>query len=224
MCVSDLRLWECRGRGKDENVEVNRKTGCLLMNCLSEKLSFSSHCQNLVKYAFDFSFISWNMKCYQHIFFSARYSTYLPFVEWLKLKLSRYITRVIFPTFSDQNWTFSIKMLSDLWTYLLWCLSGTDFPPDHCKQLQRSNKTGNLVPVSGRSIKHLSFLSSAYLHDCIFFSFAGQSLSSISVVLASLHVFLGFQISVTHLGLALFQTEWVKWMQIFQLIHFQYIS
>lgn len=69
-------------------------------------------------------------------------------------------------------------MLSDLWQYLVQCLSGTGFPPDHLQQLQRSNKTGSLIPVSGRSTQHLSFLSSAYLHMTgLFFSYAGQRVS-----------------------------------------------
>lgn len=48
-----LLLTGGRGHGEDEKVEVKREvkteTGCLLMNCLLENLSFSSHCQNLVK-------------------------------------------------------------------------------------------------------------------------------------------------------------------------------
>lgn len=131
----------------------------------------------------------------------------LPFVEWLKLKASPCMTRVTFLTVSNHIWTSSTKLLSDLWQYLLWCLLGTDFPPDHRQQLQRSNETSNLIPVSGRPMQHLSFLSAAYLHMAAhFFLFCwSKSLSSISAMLASLRVLLDCQIAVTHFEVVLFQ-------------------
>lgn len=176
-------------------------------NWLPKNLSFSSHCQNLVKnMPLIFLFHHETRNAASFCFSLPNSQHILPFVEWLKLKASPCMTRVMFLTVSNHIWTFSTKLLSDLWQYLLWCLLGTDFPPDHRQQLQRSNETSNLIPVSGRPMPHLSFLSSAYLHDCTFFLFCwSKSLSSISAMLASLRVLLDCQIAVTHFKLVLFQ-------------------
>lgn len=146
-------------------MEENRDARCLLMNCLPENLSFSSHYENLLETHLWFFFYTMNNDMLPAYIFLYQINI-LPFCGLTETEnhLPQWLGG-LFSTFSEHIWTSSVKMLSDLWQYLLWCLLGTDFSPDHWKQLQTSNKTGtSFQRVGGQCNICLVFCLFAWLH------------------------------------------------------------